>query len=161
MHRLVHCTRCLVLHIRCLALHITSSWATHTLGYACVIVRVGQKVWRIWIRRITVSVYGNFRSYPYPYDRTWVLADCIYTPYVTIQTVYTPYMDCICMWCRVRFPATAVLFALLVNFFSRFFLLSSSSASLFCWCMCFAFTISFVGDYGSWPFFGLFGLKQA
>ena len=31
-----------------------------------------------------VSVYGNFRSYQFPYDRTWVLADRIYTPYVLV-----------------------------------------------------------------------------
>jgi len=79
---------------------------------------VHTEIRRIQIRRITVSVYGNFRPYPYPYDRTWILADRLYTPYVRSK----PYM------CRiwtvfaggaVRFPATAVLFAFFFNILSR------------------------------------------
>jgi len=57
-------------------------------------------------------------------------------------------------WCRVRFPATAVFLALFGQFlFSRLYLLSSSFASLYYWCMCFAVIISFIGGNGSWtPF---------
>jgi len=39
------------------------------------------EILRIQIRRITISVYDNCLPYPYPYDRTWVLADSIYTLY--------------------------------------------------------------------------------
>ena len=47
----------------------------------CIIIiglatTVHTKIQRIWIRLITVFVYGNSR--PYPYDRTSVLADRIY-----------------------------------------------------------------------------------
>jgi hypothetical protein len=65
-------------------------------------------------------------------------------------TVYTPDMDCICRWCSVQFPATAVLFALfdqilfLAPLLTELFL-----CSLFYKRMFFAFINSFIGSYGS------------
>ena len=87
---------------------------------------------RIWISRITVSVYGKFQPDLYSYDCTWVLADIIYTPYVWPK----PYLRRI--WTVFAGGAgfdshhqqSFLLF--LVNFiFSRLFFLSSSFASLF------------------------------
>jgi hypothetical protein len=79
-------------------------------------------------------------------------------PYIyavcTVVTVYTPYMDRTCRWCRIRIPATAVLFAPFGHIiFSCLFLPSSFFPSLFYKCMFFALINSFIGGYGSWtPF---------
>jgi len=89
----------------------------------------------IWICRRIVSVTGNFRPCPYPYDRTWVMADRTYTPYVQSKP-YKRRIWAVYAGGAVRIPATAVYFALFCSFwsiflFSRLFLLSSSFASLF------------------------------
>jgi hypothetical protein len=79
-------------------------------------------------------------------------------------------MDRICRWCRVRFPSSAVFFAL----FGQFYFFAPLLSELF---LCFPFLlmhvfciiISFIGGYElpfalKKAFFGsfcLFGLKQA
>ena len=78
---------------------------------------------RMW-KFPTISVY--------PYDRTWILADRIYTPYVRsnpyLDAVYGPFLQVV----QGSIPTTAVFLLFLVNFlFSRLFLLSSSFPFLF------------------------------
>jgi hypothetical protein len=86
-----------------------------------------------------VSVYGNFRSYQFPYDRTWVLADRIYAPYVRskqhIRRIWTAFAGG-----AVRFPATAVFFAL----FGQFSFLAPLLTELF---LCFPFLLMRVLHY--------------
>jgi hypothetical protein len=94
-----------------------------------------KKIRRIWIRGITVSVNGNFRPYPYPYDRTLVFADHIYTPYVRskphIRRIWTVFAG------GVQFPATAVFFAL----FGQFSFLAPLLTELF---LCFLYLLMHV-----------------
>jgi len=67
--------------LKLLAVTSEGTMTTHVIHVGLAIT-IHTKIRRIWIRRITVTVYGNFRPYPYPYDRTWVLADRTYTSYV-------------------------------------------------------------------------------
>jgi len=109
--------------------------------------------------RMTVyTPYPRYAVYPVPYmtlshrfrNRMTVYGfwPTVYTPYVRSKP---PYMDRICRWCRVRFPATAIFFAFfgqisfLEPLFPELFL-----CLLFYWCMCFALIIIFIGGYGSW-----------
>ena len=109
---------------------------------------------RIWIRRITVSVYGNFRPYPYPYDCTRVLADRICTPYLRSEPYIRRLWTIFAGGAGFSSQQQQSFLLYLVDFlFSRLFLLSSSFASLFYWCMCYALITSFIGGCGSWtPF---------
>ena len=99
---------------------------------------------RVDPNRMTVfTPYPRYAVYPVPYmtlshrfrNRMTVYGfwPTVYTPYVRSKP---PYMDRICRWCRVRFPATAIFFALFGHFlFSNLFFPSFSFASLFYWCM--------------------------
>jgi len=103
------------------------------------------RVWKFW-------------PYLYPYDRTWILADRVYTPYVQSNRICARYI--LSGWTLFAGGAGSdsqqqqsfLLF--LVNFLlSRLSLLSSSFAFLFYWCICFALIISCTSGYGSWtPF---------
>ena len=109
-------------------------WGTDG-GMWASILRVGQnRIYGVYIRpyicwshririRIRISGFTQGRIYT------------AYKPYIYGFNVYIPYLQLVC---RVRFPATAVSFALFGQvLFSRLFLLGSSFASLFYWCICF------------------------
>ena len=115
-------------------------------------VKLAQTVWP-YIRRILGTPYIRYRIWH------WATGSVTVWPYMGFGR---PYIYAVCTVNRRIWTVFAggagfdsqqqqsfLLF--LVNFlFSRLFFLSSSFASLFYWCMCFALIISFIGGYGSW-----------
>jgi len=108
---------------------------------------VRTEIRRVWIRHITISVYGIFRPYPYPYNCTWDLADRNHTAYIRFKS-YMDHIWTVFAETQVQFPATAV-FAL----FGQFFLSPLINGALpllptFYKCMFFALINSFIGGNG-------------
>ena len=116
-------------------------------------IRIHMTAHGFWLTVYISRIYGLHRIYAVSSVRC--ISGTVYDTDHRFRNRMTIYgFQQAVFWCRVRFPATAVSFALFGQvLFSRLFLLSSSFASLFYCCICFAFILNFISGYGSWtPF---------